>query len=269
MPVTATAHGAIDQQIEAVTKAIERDPGDASLYLKRAELHRVHRSWQAALADYGQASRVDPGDASVSFYRGRMLLEAGRPDSAKAELDRFLLRQPGHGEALATRARALLQLGERPAAARDFSLALAHLDAPNPSIYLDRARALADEGQVAAALRGLDDGIERLGAPITLELAAIQLELDAKRYDPALARLDRVAARAQRKELWLTRRAEILQQAGRASDARQAYAAALEAIETLSARKRRARATAQLETRLRAALDQAAPPAVEEPRSRR
>ncbi|MBA2646756.1 MAG: tetratricopeptide repeat protein, partial [Pyrinomonadaceae bacterium] len=89
---------------------------------------------------------------------------------------------------------------------------------------------------------------------ITLQLAALDLELAQKRYDRALTRLERIAAQSPRKETWLARRGEILEQAGRKTEAHAAYAAALAAIETLPPHRRRVKAVTELETRLRAAL---------------
>src|SRR2546429_3108060 len=54
-----------------------------------------------------------------------------------------------------------------------------------------RDRALAAEGgdHLDEALRGLDEGIKRLGPIVTLEFYAIDLELAHKRYDSALESL--------------------------------------------------------------------------------
>ncbi len=254
LPAEALAHGPVHEQIEAVTRQIEADPANTSLYLKRAELHRVHRDWPAAFKDYDQVSQLEPAHDLVEFYRGRALEEADRAAEAKAALDRFLAKRPADGEALLARARALVKLGERAAAARDFDAALARLARPNPEVYIERARALAADGRADEALRGLDEGIERLGPLVTLELPAIELELAAKRDDAALARVELLAAQSRRKEQCLARRGDILARAGRRAEAKEAFAAALAAIESLKGSQRGVRATAELEARLRAAL---------------
>jgi len=58
-------------------------------------------------------------------------------------------------------------------------------------LEVGRDRALAAEGgdHLDEALRGLDEGIKRLGPIVTLELYAIDLELAHKRYDSALESL--------------------------------------------------------------------------------
>src|ERR1041385_2750456 len=102
-------------------------------------------------------------------------------------------------------------------------------------------------GKKDDAVRGLDEGIRRMGPLVTLELSAIDLEVQLKRYDAALARVDTVMSRLQRKESWLVRRAEILKTAGREQEAKKSYRDALAAIEKLPPTHRHTRATLQLE----------------------
>jgi len=112
----------------------------------------------------------------------------------------------------------------------------------------------ADEQRIDEALRGLEEGISKLGPVVTLQLAAIDLELRRKNFDGALVRLDQIAAQSQRKESWLVRRGEILKLAGRDEEARAAFNAALNAIESLPPAHRQSRSVSALELRARSAL---------------
>ena len=87
-----------------------------------------------------------------------------------------------------------------------------------------------------AALRGLDEGVKRLGPLVTLQLYAMDLALARQNFDDALRRLETISAQSARKEKWLARRGEILIRAGRRDEAKQAYAAALLAIGALPPR---------------------------------
>lgn len=248
------AHGPIHEQIRAVSRRIAREPANAGLYVKRGELHRAHRDWTSALADYDRALALDPGLDVVDLCRGLLLFEAGRSQSARPPLDRFLTRHPDHARARAARARVLVRLGEPLAAAEDFSHAIAQLPLPPPEYYIERARALVDAGRIDQAIQGLDVGLERLGNVITLQEQAIALELRAGRSDDALARLDRAWAGVARKETWLIRRADVLRQASRSVEAREAYEKALGVIEALPPAQRTVRAILDLERRARAGL---------------
>jgi len=254
------AHPDLDWQISQMTARIEADPRNARLYLQRGELYRNHRDWSAAEADFLRARALQPDLAAVDFYIGQLKLDADLPKQAKQALDRFLAKEPDHARAHIARARALVRLGQPRAAVRDYDRALqAHGKdhRPEPTYYLERAHALASVGtkHVDAALRGLDDGLERLGRPVTLQLYAIELELERGRHDAALARLEQIASRANRQESWLVRRGEILESAGRVVEARSAYAAALDAIEALPVSRRGSRAMQRLQTQAATAVE--------------
>jgi predicted Zn-dependent protease len=254
------AHPDLDWQISQMTARIEADPRNAQLYLQRGELHRLHREWTAAESDFRRARALQPDLATVDFYIGQMKLDADLPKQAKKALDRFLLKEPDHARAHIARARALVRLGQPLAAVRDYDNALAAHGKdhrPEPTYYLERARALASAGteHLDAAVRGLDEGLERLGHPVTLQLYAIELELERKRYDAALARVEQIASRANRQESWLVRRGEILESAGRVAEARSAYATALDALEALPASRRGSRAMLRLQAQAESALE--------------
>ena len=257
---SARAHGDMHAQIVETTKQIERDPGNAQLYFNRGEFHRAHRDWDLAQADYDRAIALNPQLSVVDFARGSLYLEAGWPQSAKVALDRFLKKTTNHVEGLVARARTLVKLEQPLAAAGDFTRAIDLGTESRPDLYIERAQALTaeDKPDPEAALRGLEEGIKKLGPLITFQLYAIDLEIKQKRFDAALARLDEVMAKSPRKESWLARRGEILLQAGRAGEAREAFEAALKAIAALPAARRQVPAMVDLEKRLRSALEGAA-----------
>lgn len=255
IPSFAHAHEGLHEQIVAITARIKRDPKNAALYLQRGELHRLHRDWARAAADYDRASRLQPSLTIVDLGRGKMLFESRRFQQAKDVLDRFLRQQPRHVEGLVTRGRVLARIGARLQAANDFTAALASAPAPDPELYLERAQVLTgDKRYIQEALRGLDEGIKQLGPLVTLELAAIDLELRAKNYDAALTRLDTITTQSARKETWLVRRGEILKAAGRHAEARKAFSDAIVAIESLPPERRQSRAMTALQLRARSAL---------------
>lgn len=71
------AHEGLHEQIAGITAKIKRDPKNASLYLQRGELHRLHRDWSRAAADYDRAERLQPSLKIVDLGRGKMLFERG------------------------------------------------------------------------------------------------------------------------------------------------------------------------------------------------
>ncbi|MGH8611664.1 MAG: tetratricopeptide repeat protein [Gammaproteobacteria bacterium] len=162
---------------------------------------------------------------------------------------------PANPELYMKRGRALALLGDTLAAADDFEQVIAI--APTPDAYLERAQTLvaADDGQIEDALFGLDEGLSVLGPVVALTELAIELELKQGNYDAALMRLVEVAANTPRRDPWLTRSAEILEQAGRLDEAQMTYQDALAALETLPSHRRNTRASIMIEDRIHTALD--------------
>ena len=109
-----------------------------------------------------------------------MFLEAGWFQSAKVALDRFLAQSTNHVEAWVARARTLVKLDQLAPAARDYGRAIAFSSEPRPDLYIERAQALSasEPPALAEALQGLQEGIQKLGPLITLQLYAIDLEIN-------------------------------------------------------------------------------------------
>ena len=253
-PLAGYAHGDVHLRIAVVTEQITKDPNNARLFLERGELHREHQDWKAAKADYDRAAQMDPKLAVVDFCRAKMLADSGQWPAARAKLDGYLAGNPLDARAFVARARVLVKLGERKSAVADFTRGIELSREPQPEFFLERAQALVADGEVNEALRGLDEGVKRLGPLVTLQLAAIDLNVAQKNYDAALARLDTVLSQAARKESWLARRGDLELLLGRAADARQSYAAAQAALGALPPRIQENQAMLNLKAHLNAAL---------------
>lgn len=255
----ALAHPGVEEQIAVLDKLLEAKPEDATLYLRRGELHRIHKDWKSAERDYLHALKLNPDLAAVELCLGRMRFEAGDARQALEHLERYLELRPGDPEGRIARGRARAKLGRYLEAADDFTAALARAgESPSqPEIYLERARALVAAGpaQVDRALRGLDEGLQELGEPVSLQLYAVELEVGAARFDAALRRLDRLAAGSVRKEPWLMRKGAVLEAAGRPDEAGELYSRALDAISSLPASRRDTRAVRRMESEARAGLE--------------
>ncbi len=252
----AWAHGALHEQIAALTEKLAGQPNDAAMIVRRAELYRLHQDFPQALADYDRAAKLPQPPDMLGFLRGRALFEAAQLDTAQRELDAFLKAHPDHPDALLTRGRLLVRTKQPALAARDFDRAIAQFTTPEPDYYLEHARALAATGKLGIdpALRALEGGMKKLGSVVSLELPALEYEIELRRWDAALARVERNMAPAPRKETWHKRRGEILLRAGRAKDARDAFEAGLAAIATLPETVRHVPATLTLEKELQGLL---------------
>jgi tetratricopeptide (TPR) repeat protein len=250
-PLALDGHAGVHERLKDMNKRIAADPNNADLYIKRGELHRLHRNWDAALADYHYATERDPDSSVILFVRGRMFFEAGRWSEAKMDLDRLLRVVSDHREGLLTRARLLVKLGQSLAAAADYDKVIAGLENPTPEYYLERAKALVSAGppHIPRALAGVDEGIERLGPIFTLVDFAIDIELTLHRFERALGRLDEIRTSIA-PERWFYRRGVILSLWGRTDEAQESYSVALQSFRAAPVRRQSTRAGQEFESEL-------------------
>jgi len=256
------AHEGLHEQIAEVSARIARSPNDANLYLKRADLRRMHEEWSGALGDYRAAEKSSPTLIGIPLGRGLLWLARGRDERAIKELDKVVLAAPNHVEALVARARAFAGLGKGRESAADFSAAIAVAQQPEPEWYLERAQALATlaSGGVDEAISGLDEGLRRFGPLPTLGLYAVELEQSRGKFDAAIARLDALRANASRQETWWERIGDVQARAGRIADAHSSYAKAQQALLVLPERLRDLPATQALAIRLKDKLGRTSEP---------
>jgi tetratricopeptide (TPR) repeat protein len=245
-------HEPVDESIQALTLAIERAAENPSLYLHRAELHRLHGNREAAATDLASAAELGADAARLGLCRAALDLDLGKPAAALARLDAVIDEQPGSDEPYRLRARARAILGDGDGAIADLNRALALSPSPRPETYLERARLQAEGGGDAVA--GLDEGINRLGPLVSLVLAAAELETECGHHDSALNYLELLETRYGRGPSVLVRRAQILEQAGRRLESLSCYTEALVLVEELPPSRRASPVTVELERKLRQAL---------------
>ena len=252
------AHGPLHGEIEEISARLSRTSDPSELLLRRADLYRLDGNPDAALADLATAARIVPVPDGVEWIRSRVLMDLGRPADAIPHLNRWLELHPSHESGLALRAQAHELSHDPESAIRDYTVAITAAAQPSVDLYLARARAQRQLGsdRWPEALRGLDDGMSRLGILVTLQLEAISLEESLGRIDAALSRLDTLNQLSSRHERWLVRKAELLARAGRPGEARRSWKAALEACQALPERLRTMPATRELELSIRRNLSE-------------
>jgi tetratricopeptide (TPR) repeat protein len=205
-------------RIARLTRQLEAAPRDAHLHLRRGELELERGEYERAFADLERAAALEPELAGLDFARARLWLDAGRPERALEPLDRLLAREPEHAHALVLRGRARAALGDPLAGAADLGAALLRFELPTPELVLERAALQRRAGELEAALRGLDEGIARLGPAYPLVRAAIELEAERERWAGALARSDALPEALRERPEWQARRSAWQRALGREAE---------------------------------------------------
>jgi tetratricopeptide (TPR) repeat protein len=241
------AHPEIDAALARLGSLIAASPNNAELFLERGELYARHDDLISAEANYLRAGELAPQHPRLARALGALEFAHGRLAEARVHFDAALARNPADAETLVLRARTLSALNARAAALVDFDRALTLIENPPPEIYLERAALYASPRD---ALRSLDEGLERIGPVISLQLRALAIEESLGLTDAALKRVDQLAEQTERKEVWFKRRGDVLARAGRAREAEAAYAEAFNVVATLPAWLRESPDTRRLASEL-------------------
>jgi tetratricopeptide (TPR) repeat protein len=256
LPLGAAAHGAIHEQLQALSVALENAPNDPALLYRQAELLVAHDNRDAALRSLDRVDTLVPGRYPTALLRARLALAAGQPGQTEVILAAHLAAHPDDLTALLLRARAHSALGQHDEARADYREVWHHREAaPDCDLVQEIADALAADAP-PEALTVLDAGLQRHGPVPSLLLRALELDLALARYDSALQRVETLRGLSPRPEPWMARRAEILAQAGRAAESHAAWQALAAHLDTLPNLDRGTPAIRRLAERARTALAQ-------------
>lgn len=216
-------HGAYHELVVAMTADIEKQPTNAELYRRRAHVHVEHEDWQTALVDLEMADRLSHEPVESDFLRGRALLLGRHFKEARQCLNEYIDAHPNLGTPRLFRARVLGALELNEDAFLDYQHGYSLLPQVEPDHVFELAQFANLAGGPERALAAMEDGMRRIGPLAALVDQAVKLEVSLKRYDAAVKRLNDALANTQLKTPWMAKRAELLTQAGRKSEADQAW----------------------------------------------
>ena len=277
----APAHPDLTEAQDMIAHAIEEDPENAALYLRRGTLETKSRDWDAAVASWLKAASLGADRNITDVALANALRESGLNKAALAAAEIALDRDDRNGLAYLARAQIHQSSGRDRECADDFRRAVEFIERPQPGMVLlamdaqlarpagesdaGNARQGEDEPDapdasgnlrrvnVRAALDVADAAQIKLGPIAAIQERALELELELGRTDRALERIDTLIAQAPKHPIWVARRAEILEADGKVLAAAEGYQ---QAVTLIAARPpdRRSDKLAALEIALRKKL---------------
>lgn len=173
------------------TAAIKSAPTEYAAYLNRAQLYKVLKKNDLALADFSQAVKISGGDPQVVFERSKMYLELKKYPLALADVDRAIHADPNIADFYATRAAVYQGMKQYNKAIVDCTKFLA----TNPragQIYDARGSAFLGLGQLDKAIADYSAAIACNNKDAFALAMRGRTYEKQKKYDLALADLSRV-----------------------------------------------------------------------------
>jgi len=247
----ANAHEAHETRLQYLDHQLDQMSSGSSaeaiaLLLHRADLQRRQRDWDAALLDYQHVAEKEPDNLVMMLGRVQLHIDQHQYLEALFWSNRILRLYPTHALAGLQQARALAGNGEVDKAAIAFERALNRFDKPRPEHYIElaqiitAARSTADSRRRAVA--ALDSGADVLGHPVSLHNSAYQLELKSGLREAALRRIEKIIAHNGSLLNWRLRRAELLLELERPTEAYSGVSCLIHRISQLPEQRRSSRA---------------------------
>jgi len=162
----AAERGRLDDAVDLLSRAVERDPRDAQARAQlgaacrlRADVAAAAGDLAAALSGYDRALACGVSDADTHYNRGNVMHALNRNVDAVASYDAALRLRPALAQAWQNRGVALSRLGRYDDAIASLDRAIA-LDATYADAWINRANALRaldrDDEALASYARAMD-----------------------------------------------------------------------------------------------------------------
>jgi Flp pilus assembly protein TadD len=214
-------HGAYHDVVADLSSRLLVTPGDVDLRMKLAAAHVEHGEWQPCLDEIARIEKLAPGRHATGAFMGRSLAGLGKSEEALSVLDAHLAQDPDDQFALVARARVRLKLGQVTGGLEDYRTAL--MNPATAELYVETCEALRRNGEGKAALAVAEEGLKACKADPAILLCAVECAAEAGEVEAALVHLDQLQRAWPRPEPWMQRKAELLAEAGRATEARDAW----------------------------------------------
>lgn len=253
VPVAAWSHGDLHDQIDDIGKQLVDDKQKSGLYLKRGKLYLQDGNFHEAIHDFRKSLKLEPALHVVHYHLGEAYLASGRTDTAEHHTQLFIKSLGSETYGGLSRGYGLLgkiyqKRNKHLEAAQAFEQSLQNNMQPSPIDYLQAAEAYVKSGTKyqQQAMHLLDQGIDKLGPVITLQEAAIELEMLTGSYDAALARVGTFRSQGISEPNISYRQALIMAAARRFEDAQIYYKKALTEIDGLPENKQMSKSIQKL-----------------------
>ena len=237
--LSAAAHGDLHTRIKKVSKQIEKNPNDPSLYIKRGDLYHQHEEYKRALLDFERARALGHDSDELTVLFAKSYFGAKKYTFALNELSDILASSENHVVANRLTGEVYAEKGELNLAAEHLQRALDYSDKRIPQHYIDLSKIYLEmekTSSLSLASNVLENGIDDLGELIVFLQELVSIHRINKDYDQAINWQNRIVAISKRKERPLYHRAEIHYLKGDYANARQDLEDAQEAIEKLPRR---------------------------------
>ena len=247
IPASLRAHLSTDDSLDQIELKLKDKPNDVSLLLDKAHVLLIMDQWEkgeAALRRVDELQQKRDADTTYLY----ILLYHKRGDLKKAfEISDEGIRQfPENHFQWEIRGRISKDAGKTEEAINAMTQSLRYRKTVNSLSYIQIINILLERNQAGdkeRTLALLQGGIERVDNPSELLHLSIRLNSELERYDQALSDINTLEMHYGIQVPFAVKRAAVLEEAGRNTEAAEAYRSAIALLEALPEKKQNRQVT--------------------------
>lgn len=198
------AHGPAHEYIARLTKKIEKEPENASLYLARGGYFKEDGNFDKSFADYHKARALDPSLVTLDFLLAELFYDFEYYNSAIAAANTFQRQNINTAQCYLLKAKAFDKLFMADSAEYYSEAAYPHLKKYNTSYFVGTKVYVlfANKDNYKRASYWLDEGKKRMPHDLVIQEEYVHLAIKFEDYDKAIALCEEKIGSLKRKEYW-------------------------------------------------------------------
>ncbi len=220
------AHLGAYDELELIKRKLEEKPGDKTLLVKRAILHRIENHNHKSLQELSALVKRFPKDLEIYFQRALTWKSLKNYKQAESDLNEILKYKKKDWRLFAERAFVRERLQKFDLAIQDYISGSKF--ANNETFFIDFGNLQKQTGCLTEAAHAFRKGLQHNPDSSILTKLLIDVEIQLKNFDKAHQLADRVIEKRQFKALWLMLKGKIYEVSGQNKLAYRAWKSALD-----------------------------------------
>jgi tetratricopeptide (TPR) repeat protein len=205
------AHGDLTKRINIKTSEIKLNPNNPELYFDRGFLYQQHEEYDKAVSDYLKAEDLGFNDKLLDFRKAETYYKWGKYKLALTASSAYLVKDNIDVKINKLHAQILFELKHFDKAFEHYKFFIDTVEDPRPEDYIEFSLiSIANYNDYNKAIEILENGIQKLGNVISLQLEKLEYYKKSNQVEKAIEQYNQFILNNKRNEFWYYKKANYL-----------------------------------------------------------
>ncbi|MEZ4781449.1 MAG: hypothetical protein R2816_07790 [Flavobacteriaceae bacterium] len=205
------AHGDLTKRINIKTNEIKLNPNNPELYFDRGFLYQQHEEYDKATLDYKKAGELGFNDKLLDFRKAESYYKWGKHELALTASSAYLEKDQNDVKINKLHAQILFELKHFDKSFDHYKFFINTVEDPRPEDYIEFSLiSIAKYNDYNKAIDILENGIQKLGNVISLQLEKLEYYKKSNQVEKAIEQYNQFILNNKRNEFWYYKKAHYL-----------------------------------------------------------